>query len=80
MYLRDAWSPLCGFLYGWTLFLVIQTGTVAAVAVGFARYLGVLWPAHLRKQLPDPADPLVEQFCHFCYPRLSWSACCSLLF
>ena len=40
----EAWSPLCGFLYGWTLFLVIQTGTVAAVAVGFARYLGVLWP------------------------------------
>ena len=45
VYLRDAWSPLCGFLYGWTLFLVIQTGTIAAVAVGFARYLGILWPA-----------------------------------
>lgn len=45
VYLREAWSPLCGFLYGWTLFLVIQTGTVAAVAVGFARYLGILWPA-----------------------------------
>jgi APA family basic amino acid/polyamine antiporter len=44
VYLREAWSPLWGFLYGWTLFLVIQTGTVAAVAVGFARYLGVLWP------------------------------------
>jgi APA family basic amino acid/polyamine antiporter len=44
VYLRDAWSPLWGFLYGWTLFLVIQTGTLAAVAVGFARYLGVLWP------------------------------------
>ena len=44
VYLREAWSPLCGFLYGWTLFLVIQTGTVAAIAVGFARYLGVLWP------------------------------------
>ena len=43
-YLREAWSPLCGFLYGWTLFLVIQTGTIAAVAVGFARYLGILWP------------------------------------
>src|ERR1700685_1944265 len=45
IYLREAFSPLWGFLYGWTLFLVIQTGTVAAVAVGFARYLGVLWPA-----------------------------------
>lgn len=45
VYLREAFSPLCGFLYGWTLFLVIQTGTIAAVAVGFARYLGALWPA-----------------------------------
>src|SRR5262245_32027734 len=45
VYLREAFSPLWGFLYGWTLFLVIQTGTIAAVAVGFARYLGVLWPA-----------------------------------
>src|SRR5882672_2904812 len=44
VYLREAYSPLWGFLYGWTLFLVIQTGTIAAVAVGFARYLGVLWP------------------------------------
>src|SRR5262245_30958034 len=45
VYLREAFSPLCGFLYGWTLFLVIQTGTIAAVAVGFARFSGVLWPA-----------------------------------
>src|SRR5258705_5706847 len=45
VYLREAFSPLWGFLYGWTLFMVIQTGTIAAVAVGFARYLGVLWPA-----------------------------------
>ncbi len=45
IYLREAYSPLWGFLYGWTLFLVIQTGTIAAVAVGFARYLGVLLPA-----------------------------------
>src|SRR5499427_1104018 len=45
VYLREAYSPLWGFLYGWTLFLVIQTGTIAAVAVGFARYLGQLWPA-----------------------------------
>ena len=42
IYLREAYSPLWGFLYGWTLFLVIQTGTIAAVAIGFARYLGVL--------------------------------------
>src|ERR1700704_5142512 len=45
IYLREAFSPLWGFLYGWTLFLVIQTGTIAAVAVGFARYLGVLVPS-----------------------------------
>src|SRR5215813_5447000 len=45
VYLREAFSPMWGFLYGWTLFLVIQTGTIAAVAVGFARYLGVLVPA-----------------------------------
>jgi basic amino acid/polyamine antiporter, APA family len=44
VYLREAWSPMCGFLYGWTLFMVIQTGTIAAVGVGFARYLGLLWP------------------------------------
>ena len=45
VYLREAYSPLWGFLYGWTLFLVIQTGTIAAVAVGFAKYLGALVPA-----------------------------------
>lgn len=45
IYLREAYSPLWGFLYGWTLFLVIQTGTIAAVAIGFSRYLGVLFPA-----------------------------------
>ncbi|MGA2483243.1 MAG: amino acid permease [Candidatus Acidiferrales bacterium] len=45
VYLREAYSPLWGFLYGWTLFLVIQSGTIAAVAVGFARFLGVLVPA-----------------------------------
>jgi basic amino acid/polyamine antiporter, APA family len=44
VYLREAFSPLWGFLYGWTLFLVIQTGTIAALGVGFARFSGVLWP------------------------------------
>ena len=44
VYLREAFSPLWGFLYGWTLFLVIQTGTIAAVSVGFARYFGALVP------------------------------------
>ncbi|HEX8264458.1 MAG TPA: amino acid permease [Pyrinomonadaceae bacterium] len=45
VYLRESYSPLWGFLYGWTLFLVIQTGTIAAVAVAFARFLGILVPA-----------------------------------
>ena len=44
VYLREAFSPIFGFLYGWTLFMVIQTGTIAAVAVGFAKYLGIVWP------------------------------------
>jgi APA family basic amino acid/polyamine antiporter len=45
VYLREAYGRLWGFLYGWTLFLVIQTGTIAAVAVAFAKFLGVLVPA-----------------------------------
>jgi APA family basic amino acid/polyamine antiporter len=44
VYLREAYSPLWAFLYGWTLFMIIQTGTIAAVAVGFARFSGVLIP------------------------------------
>ena len=44
VYLREAYGPLWGFLYGWTLFLVIQTGTIAAVAVAFARFFGLLAP------------------------------------
>jgi APA family basic amino acid/polyamine antiporter len=45
VYLREALSPLWGFLYGWTLFLVIQTGTIAAVGVAFAKFLGVFYPS-----------------------------------
>jgi APA family basic amino acid/polyamine antiporter len=44
VYLREAYNPMFGFLYGWTLFLVIQTGTIAAVAMAFAKYSGVLIP------------------------------------
>ena len=44
VFLRESMGPLLGFLYGWTLFVVIQTGTIAAVAVAFGRFLGVLWP------------------------------------
>jgi len=62
VFLREGLGPLWGFLYGWTLLLVIQTGTIAAVAVAFARFLGVLWPAispdvflHLGS-IPAPGD------------------------
>jgi APA family basic amino acid/polyamine antiporter len=44
IYLREGISPLFGYLYGWTLFVVIQTGTIAAVAVAFARFTAVFWP------------------------------------
>jgi APA family basic amino acid/polyamine antiporter len=45
VFLRESMGPVVGFLYGWTLFIVIQTGTVAAVAVAFGKFLGVLWPS-----------------------------------
>src|SRR4029453_18117989 len=45
VFLRESMGPLMAFLYGWTVFLVIQTGTIAAVAVAFGRFLGVLIPA-----------------------------------
>jgi len=45
LFLREAMGSLMGFLYGWTLFVVIQTGTIAAVLVAFARFLGELVPA-----------------------------------
>jgi basic amino acid/polyamine antiporter, APA family len=45
VFFREAYGPLFGFLFGWTMFLVVQTGTIAAVAVAFAKFLGVIWPA-----------------------------------
>jgi len=45
IYLREAFGPLWGFLYGWTFFSVIQTGSIAAVAVAFGKFLGVFFPA-----------------------------------
>jgi APA family basic amino acid/polyamine antiporter len=44
VYLRESYNPLVGFLYGWTFFLVIQTGTIAAVAIAFAKFTAVLYP------------------------------------
>jgi len=59
VFLREAYGPLYGFLYGWTLFLVIQTGTIAAVAVGFAKFLGVFvpWVSESRILVPLPIGP-----------------------
>ena len=66
VYLREAFGPLCGFLYGWTLFLVIQTGTIAAVAVAFAKYAGVFVPWISRAELSD------RQRHRSASPRSSW--------
>jgi APA family basic amino acid/polyamine antiporter len=51
VYLREAYNPLIGFLYGWTLFLVIQTGTIAAVAVAFAKFTAIFIPALSEKNM-----------------------------
>ena len=51
VYLKEAYSPLFGFLYGWTLFAIIQTGTIAAVAVGFAKFTGVIFPVFSEKNI-----------------------------
>lgn len=67
IYLREALGPLWGFLYGWTLFLVIQTGTIAAVGVAFGKFLGVFFPAinshnwilHIAKVPPIHLGPMV---------------------
>ena len=45
VYLREGIAPLFGYLYGWTLFAVIQTGTIAALAVAFAKFTAIFWPA-----------------------------------
>ncbi|HEY1271407.1 MAG TPA: amino acid permease [Terriglobales bacterium] len=67
VYLREALGPLWGFLYGWTLFLVIQTGTIAAVGVAFGKFLGVFFPSissshwllHFWKVPPIRIGPMV---------------------
>src|ERR1700748_3003455 len=67
VYLRESLGPLWGFLYGWTLFLVIQTGTIAAVGVAFGKFLGVFipsissthWLLHLWRVPPIHLGPMV---------------------
>ncbi len=51
VYLREAYNPLIGFLYGWTTFLVIQTGTIAAVGVAFAKFTGLIVPWFSEKHI-----------------------------
>ncbi len=51
VYLREAWNPLVGFLFGWTLFLVIQSGSIAAIAVAFAKFTAVLVPSLGEKEI-----------------------------
>ena len=58
VYLREAWGPLPAFLYGWTLFMVIQTGTIAAVAVAFAKFTAVLIPGAGEAHVVMNAGPL----------------------
>src|SRR5258708_37146527 len=67
VYLREALGPLWGFLYGWTMFLVIQTGTIAAVGVAFGKFLGYFftsvsasnWIWHIAHVPPIPVGPMV---------------------
>ena len=58
VFFREAYGPMVGFLFGWALFLVIQSGTIAAVAVAFAKFLGVLWPAASGSRILFTAGPL----------------------
>jgi len=51
VYLKQAFNPLVGFLYGWSLFAVVQSGTIAAVAVAFAKFTGVLFPVFSEKNI-----------------------------
>ena len=60
VFFREAYGPLAGFLFGWAMFLVIQTGTIAAVAVAFAKFTGVLVPAISGRPLFSVAGLLVS--------------------
>ena len=60
IYLKESYNPLVGFLFGWTTFLVIQTGTIAAVAVAFAKYSGFIWP-ELINDVPMVGEYITSQ-------------------
>ncbi len=67
VYLREALGPLWGFLYGWTMYLVVQTGTIAAVGIAFGKFLGIFFPSvssshwliHIAHVPPIPIGPMV---------------------
>jgi APA family basic amino acid/polyamine antiporter len=67
VYLREAFGPMWGFLYGWTLFLVVQAGTIAAVGIAFGKFLGIFaqsvsstnWLIHIAHVPPIPIGPMV---------------------
>ena len=61
VFLREAYGPALGFLFGWTLFLVIQTGTIAAVAIAFAKFAGVFFPAVATENYLVRADPAARR-------------------
>ncbi len=66
VYLKESYNPLVGFLYGWSFFSVIQTGTIAAVAVGFAKFAGYFFPALAW----DDANTFVVLGLHIHYAQL----------
>ena len=72
VYLREAYGPLWGFLYGWTLFLVIQTGTIAAVAVAFARSSACSRPSVSPTHWIYPADHSFRGTTPSVFRRSSW--------
>ena len=67
VYLRESLGPLWGFLYGWTMYMVVQTGTIAAVGIAFGKFLGVFFPSvssthwliHVAHVPPIPIGPMV---------------------
>src|ERR1700758_2385436 len=67
VYLRESLGSLWGFLYGWTLYLVVQTGTIAAVGIAFGKFLGIFFPSvssthwliHIAHVPPIPIGPMV---------------------
>ena len=64
VYLREAFGPMWGFLYGWTLFLVVQAGTIAAVGIAFGKFLGRLFPFCLVHALAESRWRMSRRFRH----------------